>query len=227
MQMFSHFFAVGIVVLATVARFSQGGEAEVVRQLPVEEKLVALTIDDGPYAGMTEKLLAVLQKKNVRATFFILGENAQEYPDLCEKIQQAGHEIGSHSFTHDHLNKMTQEQCANQLDKAESVIGSVSLFRPPGGLYNDGVLQEAKKRNYQLVLWSVDPHDWQKPSAGEVAKRVLQAVKPGSIVLLHDGQSGLQTPQAISEIVDNLRKQGYSFVTVSELLDKGRIVPKL
>lgn len=220
-----YFFAVAIVGLAVLAKLSQGvafEEAKIVKQIPTTHKVVALTIDDGPHPVMTEELLKVLKEKKIKATFFILGKNAKLYPELLEKIKKDGHEIGSHAYTHQYLNKMLEKECTEELDQTEQVldktVGQVCLFRPPGGLYNDIVLAEAKKRGYTTILWSVDPQDWQRPSVEHVVSTVVKEVKPGSIVLLHDGQAHLPTPQAIAQIVDYFQQKGYTFVTVSELL---------
>lgn len=211
-----------------VAVFLQSGlftamelnQSTIIRQVECERKFAALTIDDGPYPGSTEKLLAVLSRHNIKATFFILGENAVEYPELLDKIKEGGHEIASHSFTHRHLNKLSVEECRQEFQKAEAALGKVELFRPPGGLYNENVLQEAAKYDYRVVLWSIDTLDWQKPPCGQVVDKVMSNIKPGSIILLHDGQANLPTPQAIDEFVRRLSKQGYEFKTVGELLGK-------
>ncbi|SPF55745.1 Polysaccharide deacetylase (fragment) [Candidatus Desulfosporosinus infrequens] len=133
-----------------------------------------------------------------------------------------GHEIATHAYSHNSLAKMSQQEVGEELDKAEKAICAVApkptLFRPPGGAYNDHVLAEAKKRGYATILWSVDPTDWRRPSVEQVVDVVMKNVQPGSIVLLHDGQYPLPTPQAIAIIIDQLRQQGYNIVTVGELL---------
>lgn len=218
-------FAIGVVTLAIAAKVGQGffpEEAKIVRHIPTASQVVALTFDDGPNAKTTPELLRVLREKNVRATFFILGENAAEHPELVAQAAKEGHEIASHSYTHRHLKNLNREECAAELDKAEDILNKIGqrprLFRPPGGLYNETVLEEAKKRGYTTILWSVDPNDWKRPSVDFVVRSVTEKAVSGGIVLLHDGLYPLPTPKAVAQIIDRLRAKGFSIVTVSELL---------
>jgi peptidoglycan/xylan/chitin deacetylase (PgdA/CDA1 family) len=219
-------FAMTVVALALVAKVSQGiflEEVKVVKKIPTTHKVVALTVDDGPHYKTTPDLLKVLKEKNVKVTMFVLGQNVKEHPELVAQAAQDGHEIATHAYTHNPLTKMSQAECAAELDKTEAILKKIEikphLFRPPGGLYNDAVIKEADKHSYTTVLWSVDPKDWQRPSVEKVVNTVTTTVEPGSIVLLHDGQYPLPTPQAIGQIIDNLRANGYTFVTISELLE--------
>jgi peptidoglycan/xylan/chitin deacetylase (PgdA/CDA1 family) len=215
-----YFFAWGLVAAVFLMQLAHAPQdARIVRRVDCTEKFVALTIDDGPYPKSTEKLLKVLDDNNVKATFFVLGENAVLYPDLFAKIKEKGHEIASHSFTHRHLNKLKETDCREEFSKAEEVLGKVDYFRPPGGLYNEQVLKEAQARGYKTILWSIDTLDWQKPSCQQVVNKVMANIKEGSIILLHDGQANLPTPQAINIFVDSLKKQGYTFKTIGELLN--------
>ncbi len=216
-----YLFAFGVVAAAAMLRLQDidGGEQpQIVREVACEQKCAALTIDDGPYPGSTEKLLQALTEQKIKATFFILGENAAEYPDLLKKIREAGHEIASHSFTHRHLTKLSAAECRREFRQAAQVLGDVELFRPPGGLYDDKVLEEAEEYGYRVVLWSIDTLDWQKPPVEQVVHTVMANIKSGSIILLHDGQANLPTPQAIHIFVGKLKKEGYVFKTVGELL---------
>lgn len=221
-----NFFAMTIVALALVAKLGQSiflEEVKVVKKIPTTHKVVALTVDDGPHYKTTPELLKVLKEKNVKVTMFVLGENVKAHPELVASAVKDGHEIATHAYTHKHLTKMTQAECAAELDKTEAVLKSIAvkphLFRPPGGLYNESVIKEADKRCYTTILWSIDPKDWQRPSVAQVVNTVTNTVEPGSIVLLHDGQYPLPTPQAVGQIIDNLRAKGYTFVTISELLE--------
>ncbi|WP_090932803.1 polysaccharide deacetylase family protein [Pelosinus propionicus] len=193
-----------------------------IRKVPTTHKVVALTVDDGPHNMMTPQLLAVLKEKNARVTFFVLGEHAAAHPEIVAQEVADGHEVASHAYNHRFLSKISKEEMGEELDKAEKAIMAAApkpvLFRPPGGAYNDTVVAEAQLRGYTTVLWSVDPGDWRRPSVSSVVENVMNHVKPGSIVLLHDGQYPLPTPEALGIIIDKLREQGYSIVTVSELL---------
>lgn len=213
----------GVILSATV--IIQGMVAqqnEVIKKVPTTHKVVALTIDDGPHYKTTPLMLAILREKKVKLTLFILGENAAAHPELLAQAVADGHEIANHAYSHKSLAKMNKREIEEELDKAEKAITLVApkptLFRPPGGAYNDNVLAEAKERGYTTILWSIDTGDWRRPSVSQVVDSVMQHVEPGSIVLLHEGQYPLPTPEAIGIIIDKLREQGYSIVTVSELL---------
>lgn len=195
---------------------------EVIRRVPTIHKVVALTFDDGPDYKTTPEILAVLRAGGVKATFFVLGQHADSHPEIVAQAVSDGHEIASHAYTHRFLSRLSKEEYNLELDKAEKAILAVApkpvLFRPPGGAYNDEVLTAAKERGYDIILWSIDPCDWQRPSVSHIVNTVLTEVKPGSIVLMHDGQHPLPTPEAVRIIVDKLKSLGFTFVTVSELL---------
>jgi polysaccharide deacetylase family sporulation protein PdaB len=219
------FFSAVLVVMTLAAGITQeqlqksGG---VIKNVPTTHKVVALTLDDGPHYKTTPEVLAVLREKNVKATLFLLASNVIQHPELVQQAVKEGHEIGTHAYSHTLLTKLSKQMIAEELDKADGIISKLApkplLFRPPGGAFNQAVLAAAHERGYTTVTWSVDPEDWKSPPVGEVVQRVLTNVKPGSIVLLHDGQYPLPTPEALKQIINQLRAQGYSFVTVSELL---------
>lgn len=219
------------VLLATVA-VVQGllaDNGKVIKKVPTTHKVVALTIDDGPHYKTTPQMLAVLRDKNVKLTLFILGENAGKHPEILAQAVADGHEIATHAYSHNPLNKMSKTEVGEELDKAEKAITVVApkptLFRPPGGAYNDTVTAEAGRRGYTTILWSIDTGDWRRPSVKHVVDSVMNNVQPGSIVLLHEGQYPLPTPEAIGIIIDRLRVQGYSIVTVGELLQYYEVRP--
>jgi peptidoglycan/xylan/chitin deacetylase (PgdA/CDA1 family) len=219
------FFAGIFGIMLSAAVVVQGmliDNNKVIKKVPTTHKVVALTIDDGPHYKTTPQMLAVLREKKVKLTLFILGENAAAHPELLAEAVADGHEIATHAYSHNPLPKMSKEEIGQELDKAEKVIMAAApkpvLFRPPGGAYNDNVLAEAQKRGYTTVLWSIDPGDWRRPSVSQVVDGVMNHIEPGSIVLLHEGQYPLPTPEAIGIIIDKLREQGYDIVTVSELL---------
>ena len=201
----------------------------VIKKVPTTHKVVALTVDDGPNYQTTPQMLAVLREKNVKLTLFILGANAEKHPEILAQAVADGHEIATHAYSHQWLSKIDVSQIGEELDQAEKVITMVApkptLFRPPGGAYNDQVVEEAFKRGYTTILWSVDAGDWRKPSVDQLVADVMKHIEPGSIVLFHDGQYPLPTPEAMGIIIDRLRGQGYSIVTVSELLQYYEVRP--
>ncbi len=220
------FFSVVFVFLTLVAGMTQDqlkDSGGVIKNVPTTHKVVALTLDDGPHYKTTPQVLAVLREKNVKVTMFMLASNMVQHPELVQQAVKDGHEIGTHAYSHTLLTKLSKGMVEEELDKAEGIISQLApkplLFRPPGGAFNKTVLAAAHERGYTTIIWSVDPEDWKCPPVSEVVQRVITHVQPGSIVLLHDGQYPLPTPQALPMIIDSLRAQGYTFVTVSELLD--------
>lgn len=184
-----------------------------------QEKVVALTFDDGPDPNYTRLVLNVLQEKNVKATFFVLGENAKQNPELLLQINKAGHEIGNHGYSHSY----NSTQFVRELVKTDEVIFSLLhqhtyFYRPPGGVVSKAVIQGVKAKGYLLTLWSIDSKDWRNPGANRIVQNVVESISPGAIILLHDGgEKREQTAEALKVIIDRLRKDGYRFVTLTEL----------
>lgn len=200
----------------------------VLTKVKTNEKVMALTFDDGPYGRYTEQLLEVLAKEQVKATFFIVGEKAVEQADLVRKVQQAGHELALHSYVHRDQLKLPAEAVAENLAQGKAALEGITgvptkFFRPPHGFKDWTVMAEAKKAHLEVVNWSVIPRDWTNPGAEVIAQRVIENAHPGAIVLLHDGDSPKnvtsreQTIQATGKIIRELKQQGYRFVTVGEL----------
>ncbi len=194
----------------------------------VHGQYVALTFDDGPHFALTPRLLDTLKAKGVHATFFVVGQNAKEYPAILKRAIAEGHEIGNHSWSHPNLAKMSDEAVKSELnrtsDAVEAAIGKrPTLMRPPYGSFTK---TQGKwfhdELGFTVVLWDVDPEDWRDPSAAVVEDRVLNGwkgstgVRNGSIVLSHDIHKG--TVEAEPEIIDRLIAKGYKFATVSELI---------
>lgn len=221
LRMFCAIIMVGL--LTGVAEKVATDDIHTISKVPTTHKVVALTIDDGPHSRVTPEILAILKEKQVKATFFVLGVNVEHSPGILAQEVADGHEIGTHTYSHPSLAKLSPQKVAEEFDKAEDVILPIApkpvLFRPPGGLYNSQILAVARERGYSVILWSVDPQDWSCPPKEKMIDEVLNSVKPGSIVLLHDGQYPLPTPKALGAIIDGLRERGYTFVTVSEMLD--------
>ena len=183
---------------------------------------IAMTFDDGPSATLTPKLLDLLAARHIKVTFFVIGENVVEHPEIVARAAQEGHEIGNHSWSHPNLAKMSQENVRSQLQRTDDAIKNgtgkrPTLMRPPYGS-----LTEREKHwihdefGYQIILWDVDPYDWKRPGPAVVRNRILKETKPGSIVLSHDIHPG--TIEAMPSTLDALAAKGFKFVTVSELI---------
>ncbi|TAG64842.1 MAG: polysaccharide deacetylase family protein [Oscillatoriales cyanobacterium] len=205
---------------ATPAQF----RGQIVYQASISDsKVIALTFDDGPTAE-TLKILKILQKHNAVATFFCLGANLREYPEIAKQVVKAGNAIGNHTWHHFYHN-VTEKIASDEIDNTgvhiyRSTGAKSLLFRPPGGRLNNGFADYAKKKNYVVVMWSIDPKDFSQPPAAAIARTVLSQATSGAIVLLHDGGGDRQqTVEAVSAIIPKLKQQGYRFVTVPQLLE--------
>ena len=192
------------------------------------KKYVALTFDDGPSGRFTQTLLDGLAFRGAKATFLLCGYRMNQYPELTQRIFDEGHEIGYHGYTHTAMKSMSRRNIGQELIDSQALLPEDCdpvFFRPPGGFVTDGVRQVAQARQLALLSWTVDPKDWATDSTGDIEKAVLKHIKDGDIVLLHDMSAS--SVQAALDIVDVLHKQGYRFVTVSELarLRRVRIKP--
>lgn len=196
--------------------------AVVYRAAVGNSKTIALTFDDGP-SPETLKVLEILRQQKVKATFFCLGAMLREYPAIAKKVVQEGHAIGNHTWHH-YYRDVDLRTAANEIDNTAVHIyratGTKSLlFRPPGGRLKNGLADYAKKKNYVVVMWSIDPKDFQQPPAATLANTVISQAHAGGIVLLHDGGGRRQeTLKALPILIKTLKQKGYQFLTVPELL---------
>ena len=199
----------------------------------VAAKLIALTFDDGPWPNSTPEVLNVLKKNNVKATFFIVGKQVQKYPQLMKQVVGEGHAIGNHTWSHQY-HQYNNPAAAHEIDSTAELVYKTtgvktSLFRPPAGILNNGLATYAQEKKYAVVMWSVDTKDWrsQRTTAQGWIDNILKQAKPGGIVLLHDGGGDRsKTVQALPQLIAQLKKRGYQFVTVPELLEMGDKKPK-
>lgn len=188
-----------------------------------EEKIVALTFDDGPHPKTTPALLALLKKCQVKATFFVVGEMAAKYPNLIKAEIADGHNVGNHTYHHVNLTKIPDPLIPVEIKACGSVLKSITgkpahLFRPPGGRYNRDVADAAEVLGYTTVLWTDNPGDYEKPTKEIIQDRLLKNITPGSVILLHDGIP--ETMQALPEVISILKSKGYQFVTIDEMIQR-------
>ena len=185
---------------------------------------IALTFDDGPHPKYTPEILDILKKYDVKATFFLIGENVALYPELVKRILSEGHEIGNHTFTHRKIGEYTEYQLSDEMEHCEAVIYEVveyqpKLFRPPGGRLDNKVRKLAQAFDYKVILWNIDTRDWAHESADAIKKNVIENIEAGSIILMHDYiSSPSPTTIALELFIPRLLEEGYSFSVVSELL---------
>jgi peptidoglycan/xylan/chitin deacetylase (PgdA/CDA1 family) len=188
---------------------------------PVEgPKSVALTFDDGPNPGFTDRVLDVLKAKHVHATFFDVGRMAQAYPDLVKREIKEGHAVGDHSWSHPMLAHRSDSSARDELQRTRDLLrklgATCTVFRPPYGSYTGSTVAIASSLGMRTVVWSADPSDYRRPPVGTIVARVMSQVRPGVIILMHDGGGDRSnTIAAVPIIIDTLRKQGYSFDTLS------------
>src|SRR6266571_5042571 len=188
----------------------------------VDGPYIAMTFDDGPSATLTSKLLDLLATHHIKATFFVIGENVAEHPEIVERAAREGHEIGNHSWSHPNFAKMSEESVRSQLRRTDDAIKNATgkrptLMRPPYGSITDREKHWIHDEfGYQIILWDVDPYDWKRPGPAVVRNRILKETQPGSIVLSHDIHPG--TIEAMPSTLDALEAKGFKFVTVSELI---------
>lgn len=207
---------------------------EIVWEVPTEEKLIALTFDDGPDPADTPQILDLLKQYDVKATFFLIGTKAERYPELVQREAAEGHELANHTYRHTYFNKKIPERrIRDELTKAQDAIHRISgqkphLFRPPGGYYNETLVQTAKKEGFTVIMWSwhMDTLDWDTPGVNKITSKVLNNARNGDIVLFHDYVEGkTETIEALKKILPELKQRGYRFVTVSELLSYRKLSP--
>lgn len=184
-------------------------------------KTIALTFDDGPHGTLTPQLLDVLKSKNISVTFFVMGIKAALHPEIIKRAHDEGHEIANHAWDHPVLSKIPRETVSDQLKRTTAAIEkaikeSPKTMRPPYGNTNKGLNEYIfKNEKLQVIMWSLDTLDWKRPPVNEIISKTIQRVKPGAVILCHDIHPG--TIAAMPELIDQLKKAGYSFATASQL----------
>jgi len=196
-------------------------------QVPPSQKVIALSFDDGPLLGPTDRILEILKENNIKATFFLIGQNVKRNPELVKKIFDDGHVIGNHSWTHPY-NRQTLAGSAAEIDKTSAEIAKIigskpNMFRPPGGLMHTGLAEYAKSEKMGIILWSADSEDYRAHNSPDVLlKNIFKEIKPGGIILMHDGGvKRSNTSEALPLLIAKLKQEGYRFVTIPELMKLG------
>ena len=198
-------------------------------QCHVEGPFVALTFDDGPHAENTPRLLEMLKQRGIKATFFVVGQCAAEYPQIMKRLVDEGHEVANHSWSHPQLSHMGEGGVTDQLQRTHDVIVQTTgvtptLLRPPYGAFTANQRAWAhQKWGYKIILWDVDPLDWKYRNAEHVKSEILKQTVNGSIILSHDIHKS--TVDAMPATLDALLAKGFKFVTVSELIAMDRPAP--
>lgn len=201
--------------------------AEIIRN-GTHPKHVALTFDDGPSPGHTEKVLDILRQENVKATFFVIGKKVMEHPMLLNWIDEEGHEIGNHTYSHTRVTWINDQKMLDEIRRTSLLIWDltgkkVEYFRPPHGRLTNAKRKKIEAKGYKVIYWSVNADDfyhttWGMRTPESIADRVISRVNGNDIVLMHD--NSYQITEALPVIIKALKKRGYYFVTISELLEK-------
>lgn len=197
-----------------------------------EDKFIALTFDDGPWPNTTPQVLEILNENDIKATFFLIGKHLKNNPDIAREVVAEGHVIGNHTWSHKY-HKFAPAAAAKEIDDTEELIYQITgvktpYFRPPGGMLKNGLATYAEQNKYAVMMWSVDSGDSRhdRVPAATLVKNVLESARPGGVVLMHDGGGDRSTTvQALPQIIEGLRQQGYKFVTVPQLLEMQKEAP--
>lgn len=199
------------------------------RKLPIyhvdtSQKKVAITFDVSlGNEEHTEDILKILDKYNIKATFFVVGDWVKKYPGMLKELSEKGHEIGNHSNSHPNMTNLSKNQIIEDININDAKIRHITgkgtrLFRCPEGSYNNLVIETIQNAGYYCIQWDSDSIDWMEKGADIEYKRTLKNIKPGSILLFHS--SAKYTPQNLPKIIDKLKNEGYDFVTVGNLIYK-------
>lgn len=226
----SYLAAAALILLAAVLLISPFGDAvtaaAVKRDLPIycvqkDSQVVSVTFDAAWGADDTQTLIDILGKYGVTATFFVVGDWVDKYPEAVKSLSDAGHEVMNHSDSHPHMTELSKDKMLQELnscnDKIQAITGvRPTLFRAPYGEYNDTLVGTARSAGMNTIQWDVDSLDWKEKGAAHETERVLTKAKAGSIILFHNDAK--YTPQALPGILEGLIQKGFSFVPVSQLI---------
>ncbi|WP_226670946.1 polysaccharide deacetylase family protein [Metabacillus litoralis] len=199
-----------------------------INEIPTANKLVAFTFDDGPNPIYTTQILDIFKKANGKATFFMIGESINKYPEIVKKAIDQGHEIGNHTNTHPKLSQLSSAECLMEIElnekSIEEIVGEKPVvFRPPYFDYNEETISIIMQKEYSAIIGAlnIEAKDWEQPGVDHILEKSRECVRNGSILLFHDGFGDRsQTVEAVRILVSELISQGYQLVTVSELLNQ-------
>lgn len=207
-----------LLVLASVVSFWNELRETVSSSGQIDQKKIAITFDDGPNADYTEMLLAGLKERGVPATFFLLGAEVEKYPEIVAHMKEQGHLIGTHSYEHVNLCNLSEAAAIEQVDKTNHAIYEITgeypeYIRPPYGCWKSNLDYDTEMIE---VLWDIDPLDWKTSNSDVIKERVVSKAQENDIILLHDASES--SVKAAFKIIDELQSEGYTFVTVDEIL---------
>ncbi|MBQ9743204.1 MAG: polysaccharide deacetylase family protein [Ruminococcus sp.] len=215
------------ILTTTAARMVAVSTEE--RDIPIycverDDKKVAISFDAAWGNEQTEDLLSILEEKDVKATFFLVGDWVEKYPDSVMSIAEHGHDVENHSDTHAYMTQLTTDEQLSEIkscnEKIKDLTGETpTLFRPPYGDYDNKVVKSVKDCGMYCIQWDIDSLDWKDPSPAQMVQRITSNLTSGSIILMHNGAKN--TPEALPQIIDAVRAEGYEFVPISEIILEG------
>lgn len=200
-------------------------QAMLLKSVPTQKKLIAFTFDDGPNRRYTPQVLSLLHQYKAHATFFVIGQEVVRFPEMVQKIQAAGMELGNHGMNHKYLNKLTPDEAQQEITGGgDAIVGAGGkapyLYRLPGGFSSDSSGKVLGKLGYTVIGWSVDTRDWRRSITPErIERTVMREAAPGKIVIMHDGSVHREaTLAALGKVLPQLESQGYEIVSIGTLL---------
>ena len=207
--------------METMQISAKAGKLVPIYNVDTNKKRISLTINCAWNADDIDKILEVLDRRNVKVTFFMVGDWVEKYKDEVKRIAEAGHEIANHSDTHAHVNNLSYEQNVQEIQKCTERIKSITnketkLYRCPYGEYNDNVIKAATDNDYKVIQWSIDTLDYEGLDETQMIERINKNLKNGSIILMHNGTEN--TANSLEGIIKNIQSKGYNIVKVSELV---------
>jgi peptidoglycan-N-acetylglucosamine deacetylase len=211
-------------VLADRGRTFYEEAGQIIWDIKTNEKVVALTFDDGPHKKYTSEILDLLAQYDAKGTFFIVGQLAEKNPEIILRMYEEGHGLANHTYTHPFSRNVSRvmKEIKQTNDTIFSITGYMpTLFRPVEGQYTDSMIDEIVKGGFKVVMWSwhQDTEDWRDPGVNKIVNKVLKGIKEGDVILFHDGGGNReQTVKALERILPELQNQGYQFVTIEELI---------
>lgn len=205
----------------------------VIWKINTKEKIVAITFDDGPHPIFTPLILDTLAKYQAKATFFVTGKKAKQYPEIIKREVIDGHEVANHTYSHINNPNISARKLRKEIEQTDEIIQQIigykpAFFRPVAGHYNDVIINTAVKSGKVVVIWHQDPRDWDNTPASKISSSVTKTISPGNIIVLHDWHNNnpsktCQTIIALDRILEFLTQNGYKCVTVSEMLYRSKV----
>ena len=219
-------FIICAIIIINSFGISVLAKENIYRSIPDAKGMIALTFDDGPHPRYTRQILDILKREGVKATFFIIGENIGYYDDgIVLDIINDGHELGNHTFNHEHTKNMSEEDFYRDVISCHNLIKEkynyeMKIFRPPEGYIDSKVENIARELDYSIIIWSIDTKDWEHVGSDLIVGNIEKIASDGVIILIYDYVSKPNTTiDALERVIRNLKGQGYRFVTVSELIE--------